>query len=301
MEMLQAARDRASVNPRAVESFIYGGDDQAATRRRITEIFQSDPNFAVIDRPFMNHSQRYLESARKAACYHLKMEQLDIPPGMPSRWAYEAVDEVLPTDVHQAMFIPALEYQTSSEQRERWLDDAKTFRILGAYVQTELGHGSNVRALETTATFDMTTQEFVVETPRLSATKWWPGGLGKTATHCILHARLRLPAGAAGAGVGAGAGAGAGKGAGAGAAWSSQYADLGVHAFMVQLRDLETLSPLPGANPHARGHTHKAHKPHTHIHAHTRPQIHTQAWRWGTSGRSSVSTASITDGLVSAG
>lgn len=53
-----------------------------------------------------------------------------------------------------AMVIPALRYQTSPEQREAWLPLATSFRILGAYVQTELGHGSNVRALETTATFD---------------------------------------------------------------------------------------------------------------------------------------------------
>ena len=69
-------------------------------------------------------------------------------------WAYTAIDEVLPTDVHMAMVIPALRYQTSPEQREAWLPLATSFQILGAYVQTELGHGSNVRALETTATFD---------------------------------------------------------------------------------------------------------------------------------------------------
>lgn len=57
-----------------------------------------------------------------------------------------AVDEILPTDVHMAMFIPALEYQTSPEQRDKWLPLAKSFKILGAYAQTELGHG-NPRSL----------------------------------------------------------------------------------------------------------------------------------------------------------
>ena len=36
--------------------------------------------------------------------------------------------------------------------------------------------GSNVRGLETTATYDEKTQEFVVNTPTLTATKFWPGG-----------------------------------------------------------------------------------------------------------------------------
>ena len=35
--------------------------------------------------------------------------------------------------------------------------------------------GSNVRGLETTATYDEKTQEFVVDTPTLTATKFWPG------------------------------------------------------------------------------------------------------------------------------
>ncbi|CAN0031697.1 unnamed protein product, partial [Choristocarpus tenellus] len=70
------------------------------------------------------------------------------------RWAYTAIDEVLPTDVHMAMVIPTLQYQTSPEQRANWLPLATSFQILGAYVQTELGHGSNVRGIETTATFD---------------------------------------------------------------------------------------------------------------------------------------------------
>lgn len=62
--------------------------------------------------------------------------------------------------------------------------------ILGCYAQTEIGHGSNVAGLETTATFDKETDEFIINTPTPSATKWWPGELGKTSNHAIVFAQL---------------------------------------------------------------------------------------------------------------
>lgn len=105
----------------------------------------------------------------------------------------------------------------SEEQKAYWLPKANNFEISGAYVQTELGHGSDVGSLETTATYDAATKEFVVHTPCRSATKFWPGGLGKTSTHCVLYARL-----------------------------ISLGVDHGVAAFIIQIRDLQTHAPLPG-------------------------------------------------------
>ena len=59
---------------------------------------------------------------------------------------------------------------------------------MGCYAQTEMGHGTNVAGLETTATFDSSTDEFVIHTPSLSATKWWPGDLALFSTHAIVFA-----------------------------------------------------------------------------------------------------------------
>jgi acyl-CoA oxidase len=59
------------------------------------------------------------------------------------------------------------------------------FEILGTYAQTELGHGTNLARLETTATYEPATREFVLHSPTLTASKWWPGSLGKSANFAV--------------------------------------------------------------------------------------------------------------------
>lgn len=115
------------------------------------------------------------------------------------------------------MFIPAILSSGTPEQQAHWLPQAYSLQIIGTYAQTELGHGTFVRGLETTATYDPQAGEFVVHSPSLTATKWWPGGLGKTATHALLMARLFV----------------GGR-------------DRGPHGFIVQVRDLGSHLPMPG-------------------------------------------------------
>jgi acyl-CoA oxidase len=40
------------------------------------------------------------------------------------------------------------------------------------------------------AAFNLFLQEFILHSPTLTSTKWWPGGMGKTATHAVVMARL---------------------------------------------------------------------------------------------------------------
>jgi len=69
------------------------------------------------------------------------------------------------------MFIPAIKGQGTEEQQQKWLPLAQRMQIIGCYAQTELGHGSNVQGLETTATFDPKTDEFVIHSPTLTSSK----------------------------------------------------------------------------------------------------------------------------------
>ena len=155
----------------------------------------------------LEKTERYLALARQ---YHLT-DTNDL------HWFRTAIDENLPIGLHHSMFIPTLEGQLTEEQQRKWLPLARHYGIIGTYAQTEIAHGSFVRGLQTTATFDPATDSFDLHTPSLSAVKWWPGNLGKTSNVIILMARL-----------------------------VSLGRDYGIHPFIVPIRDLNTHQPLPG-------------------------------------------------------
>lgn len=81
-----------------------------------------------------------------------------------------------PLSLHYVMFIPTIMGQGTTEQQAEWIQKAWTLDIIGTYAQTELGHGTFIRGLETTCTYDPHTEEFILNSPTLTSYKWWPGG-----------------------------------------------------------------------------------------------------------------------------
>ena len=69
----------------------------------------------------------------------------------------------------------------------------------------------------TTATFDQDKDEFVIHTPCIKATKYWPGDVGNFSTHAIVFANLIIN--------------------------GNKY---GVLPFLVQVREIETFKHMPG-------------------------------------------------------
>lgn len=113
------------------------------------------------------------------------------------------------------MYLVTLRNQTTPEQQEKFLKPAEAYQHIGCYAQTELGHGSNVRGLETTATWNPEDKTFTIHSPHLTSSKWWIGTLGRTANHAVVMAQLII----------------GGK-------------PYGPHPFVVQIRDLKTHEPL---------------------------------------------------------
>ena len=95
-------------------------------------------------------------------------------------WSYltAAVSDDFPTTLHWVMFVPNIASLCDDEQRSVWLPLCRDWRVIGCYAQTEIGHGSNVRGLETTATFlseGRGVHNFIVPLRSMTDHKFLPG------------------------------------------------------------------------------------------------------------------------------
>ncbi|EFA80269.1 hypothetical protein PPL_07095 [Heterostelium album PN500] len=104
-----------------------------------------------------------------------------------------------------------------TQRHEKYIEPANKLDIVGCFSMTEVGHGSNVRGIETTATYDAATKEFIINTPTPSSQKFWIGGAYLHAHFTTVFARLIL-----------------------------NKKDHGVHAFVVPIRDIKTMKTFPG-------------------------------------------------------
>jgi len=191
----------------------------------IRNMVETDPIFSKDDHYFLSVPQRYERGLEKFChfrelVFQGKLDNLS----KQERAIFESIScGFHGMALHQGMFLPTLRGQADEEQQAKWIPLAENYDIIGCYAQTEMGHGSNVRGLETLATFDKEADEFIIHSPTLTSTKWWPGALGKTANHALVHARLILPH------------PGDGK-----------QEDKGIHCFLAQIRCMKTHETLPG-------------------------------------------------------
>lgn len=119
--------------------------------------------------------------------------------------------------VQWGLFGGAIENLGTERHHEAYVKKIIDLELLGCFAMTETGHGSDVQALETTATYDPATQEFIIDSPTRTARKDYIGGAAETARVAAVFAQLITPDG-----VGH-----------------------GVHCFIVPIRDDEG-NDLPG-------------------------------------------------------
>ncbi|XP_069553267.1 peroxisomal acyl-coenzyme A oxidase 1 isoform X2 [Brachyistius frenatus] len=212
-------RKSATFDVDKMTNILDGGPEMTKRRREIESLVFSDPDFREMDPNFLSRSERYDQAVRKSAQMILKLREYGIAD--PEEiYYYKNIargNQLEAMGLHFVMFLPTLYSQCDEQQARKWLPLAESYQAVGTYAQTEMGHGTHLRGLETTATYDPATQEFVLNSPTVTSIKWWPGGLGKTSNHAIVLAQLY-----------------------------SLGNCHGLHAFIVPIRDMDTHEPLPG-------------------------------------------------------
>lgn len=92
--------------------------------------------------------------------------------------------------VQWGLFGSAVENLGTERHHEAYVKQIISLELRGCFAMTETGHGSDVQALETTATYDPETEEFVVNSPSPTARKDYIGGAAQTATMAAVFAQL---------------------------------------------------------------------------------------------------------------
>ena len=118
--------------------------------------------------------------------------------------------------VQFGLFGGAVLHLGTAKHHEAHLRGIASLELPGCFAMTETGHGSNVQALGTTATYDAATGEFVVHTPDAAARKDYIGNAARDGRMAAVFAQLIVGGEAR-----------------------------GVHALLVPIRD-DSGTPLPG-------------------------------------------------------
>ena len=198
----------------------------AETRREAREMIK-DPAFWRIDgQPMAEHRERTLTQL------HLLVEHGGSRRAFPAEYGghgdnganLAGFQELVLADpslqiksgVQWGLFGSAIFQLGTKEHHDKWLPSVIDMSLPGAFAMTETGHGSDVAAIGTTATYDPETEEFVIHTPFRGA---WKDYLGNAALH--------------------------GKAATVFAQLITGGVNYGVHCFFVPLRDEEG-NFLPG-------------------------------------------------------
>ncbi|KAI2792798.1 hypothetical protein POX_b02841 [Penicillium oxalicum] len=216
-------RHQSDVPVQQLSQHLFSTDGFLERQARILPLLENEPLLSKEKQQHLSRVERFKLALARAKLLR-RMADKHQWSDDDYKMAQYLVDDVSPYFLQTEMFVTTVREQASEKQRDYWLPLIESWRIVGAYAQTELGHGSNVRGLECQARWDPSTREFILHSPSLTSSKWWNGSLGRVANHAIVVAQLLLPK----------------------AGGNEEYISYGPHPFVVQVRDLKSNKPLPG-------------------------------------------------------
>jgi acyl-CoA oxidase len=217
-QILVSERSGSNVDVSRLSTHLFG-TDYLERQARVLHIISQEKVFSKTKQANLSRPDRYKVGLARGK----RMRQLKDKHNWNDQellMAEYLVDDIQPYHLHMSLFTAAMREQCSDKQQAYWLPKIATWEIIGAYAQTELGHGSNVRGIECTATWDPQSKKFIIHSPTITASKWWNGTLGRTATHAVVVAQLIVPSVSGG-----------------------EPTRCGTRPFIVQVRDMKTHQP----------------------------------------------------------
>src|SRR4051812_16049356 len=174
--------------------------DYAEVRDKVREWLSQPGNEPVDDLPMEEHREKVLAWARELS------SQGDTAMGYPIEYggqnavgqgvaAFETLalgdlSLLVKCGVQFGLFGGAILHLGTEGHHERYLRDVASLDLPGCFAMTETGHGSNVQALGTTASYDAATEEFVVHTPGDDARKDYIGNAARDGRLAVVFAQL---------------------------------------------------------------------------------------------------------------
>src|SRR4051795_7013753 len=174
--------------------------EHAQIRDRVRMWLSTPGNAAAADLPMEEHRAQVLDWARELA------SDGDPAMGFPVEYggqdavarsiasfetlAYGDLSLLVKCGVQFGLFGGAVLHLGTERHHERYLRAITSMELIGCFAMTETGHGSNVQALRTTATYDPETQEFVVHTPDEDARKDYIGSAARDGRIAAVFAQL---------------------------------------------------------------------------------------------------------------
>ncbi|MPV36788.1 acyl-CoA dehydrogenase family protein [Georgenia subflava] len=169
--------------------------------RRAARDLSLDPELQKIEGlPVAEHRERVLAQARLLAergvvhrAYPASVGGQEDPGGNLASFEELAVADPslqIKGGVQWGLFGSAILHLGNAEHHQRWLPGVLDLSVPGAFAMTEIGHGSDVAAIATTATYDEATEEFVIHTPITAARKEFLGNAALHGVAAVVFAQL---------------------------------------------------------------------------------------------------------------
>ncbi|EGG15712.1 acyl-CoA oxidase [Cavenderia fasciculata] len=171
-------------------------------RDHLYRLFQNNEEF---DEPFLTepgytnykHRERTLIASKLIADQEIvTLEDMKNRPDKFLAWfetiSYADLSVSLKFAVQYNLWGGTILFLGTEKHHSKYLSGIQDCTKLGAFGLTELGHGSNVNGLETTATIDQDRKEFIVNSPTWTSQKYWPGNIATHGQFCTVFARLIL-------------------------------------------------------------------------------------------------------------